>query len=130
MHSINPDVSLNLYPHSLYKFLVYKRLTLYLPVSSADNLCKQFGPRSVPTKCQALSESNLFNTLMVFLKEFFKKVVFEKNQQMTLRVNDDSSRTITSSFSRSSSLFFRACLNSLCSFLASNSVNFETKIHK
>ena len=40
--------------------------TLGLLVSSADNLCKQFGPRS------ALSGSELFDTMMVFLKEFFK----------------------------------------------------------
>ena len=35
------------------------------------------------TKCWALSGSNLFDTQMVFLKEFFEKVDFEKNQQMT-----------------------------------------------
>ena len=34
-------------------FLVFFRSTLYLLVSSADNLCKQFGPRSGPTKCRA-----------------------------------------------------------------------------
>ena len=50
---------------------------------SADNLCKQFGPRSGPTKCRAWSGSKLFNNLMVFLKEFFKKVDFEKNLQTT-----------------------------------------------
>ena len=47
-------------------------------MSSADNLGKQFGPRSGATKCQALSGSKLFDTLMVFLKQFFKKVDFEK----------------------------------------------------
>ena len=47
-------------------------LTLYLLVSSADNFCKQFLPRS-----------SLFDTKMVFLKEFFEKVDFEKNQQTT-----------------------------------------------
>ena len=40
-----------------------------------NNLCKQFGPRSV---------SNLFATLIVPLKEFFEKV-FEKSQQMTTK---------------------------------------------
>ena len=44
---------------------------------SADNFCKQFGPRSGLTK--------LFDTLMVFLKEFFKKVDFEINQQTTIK---------------------------------------------
>ena len=33
--------------------LHFDSLTLYLLVSSADNFCKQFGPRSGPTKCQA-----------------------------------------------------------------------------
>ena len=45
--------------------VVIDALTLYLLVSSADNLCKQFGPRS---------GSKLFDTLIVFLKEFFLKV--------------------------------------------------------
>ena len=35
---------------------------------SADNLCKQFGPRSDPTKCQAWSGSKLFNTQVVLKK--------------------------------------------------------------
>ena len=43
-------------------------------MSSADSFCKQFGPRS---------GSEMFDILMVFLKEFFKKVDFEKNQQTT-----------------------------------------------
>ena len=61
-----------------------KTLTqLYLLVSSADNFCKQIGPSSGPTKSRAWSGSNLFDTQMVFLKEFFEKVDFEKNQQTT-----------------------------------------------
>ena len=48
-------------------------LTVYLLVSSADIFCKQFGTRSGPTK--------LFDTLMVFWNEFFKKVNFEKEIQ-------------------------------------------------
>ena len=46
--------------------------TLCLLVSSAHNLCKQIGPRSGPTKRRAFSGSNLFDTQMVFLKEFFE----------------------------------------------------------
>ena len=42
--------------------------TVCLLVSSADNLCKQFGSRSGP---------------MVFLKECFEKDGFEKNLQAT-----------------------------------------------
>ena len=56
-------------------------------MSSADNLGNQFGPRSGPrilgprsglTHRQARSGSKLFDILMVFLKEFFQKVNFEK----------------------------------------------------
>ena len=48
-------------------------------LSSSDNLCKQFGPRSGPTECRSLSGSKLFDTLIVFLKDFFEKVYFEKS---------------------------------------------------
>ena len=46
--------------------------TLCLLVSSADNLFKQLGPRSGLTKRRAWSASNMFDTQMVFLKQFFK----------------------------------------------------------
>ena len=46
-------------------------------LSSADNLCKQFGPRSGLTE--------LFDSLIVSLKEFFEKVNFEKSQQTTTK---------------------------------------------
>ena len=36
-------------------------LTLCIPLPSADNVCKQFGHRSGPTKCRALSRSKLFD---------------------------------------------------------------------
>ena len=45
---------------------------------SADYLYKQFGPRSGPTECQSWSGSKRFDTLIVFLKQFFEKVNFEK----------------------------------------------------
>ena len=44
---------------SLTKYYI---LTLYLLESSADNFCKQFGPRSGPTKCRAWSGSKMFDT--------------------------------------------------------------------
>ena len=47
------------------------------------HICKQIGPRSGPTKRRAGSGSNMFDTQMVFLKDFFEKVDFEKNQQTT-----------------------------------------------
>ena len=60
---------------------IFVPLTLYLLVSSVDNLCKQFGPRSGAT---FLSGYKLFDTLLVFSKEFFKKKIdFEKNHQTT-----------------------------------------------
>ena len=52
-----------------------------LPVSSADNVGKQFGLRSGPTIRQARAGSKLFDILMVFLKDFFQKVNFEKNSR-------------------------------------------------
>ena len=60
-----------------------KKLTLNLPVSSADNFCKLFGARSGPTTCRAWSDSKLFNALMVVLKEFEEKDDLEKKSQMT-----------------------------------------------
>ena len=48
--------------------------TLYLLVLSADSLCKQIGPRSGPTKFG----SNLFDTQMVFLNFFLKKLILKK----------------------------------------------------
>ena len=56
----------------------FSALTHCRLVSSADNLCKQFGPRSGLTKCQAWSGSKLFDTVVALLKEFFEKVDFEK----------------------------------------------------
>ena len=58
-------------------------LTFSLLVSSADSLGKQIGPRSGQTKRLAWSGSNLFDTQMVFLKEFFKNVDFDKNNNKT-----------------------------------------------
>ena len=49
-------------------------VTLYFPVSSAENHCKQFGPRSGLTFCQAWSGSNLFDIMIVFLKVHLKKI--------------------------------------------------------
>ena len=49
-----------------------------LLVLFADNLCKQFGPRSGLTKCPTLNPNCLTDTLMVFLKELYKEVDFEK----------------------------------------------------
>ena len=42
---------------------------------SANALCRQFGPRSGLTKCQAWSRSNLFDALKLFWKNIMKKVM-------------------------------------------------------
>ena len=52
-------------------------LTFILPLSSADNFGKQFGPRSDPTKRRAWSGSKLFDIQMILLKVSFEKVNFE-----------------------------------------------------
>ena len=52
-------------------------------LSSTDYLCKQFVPRWGLKKCQAWSGSQLFDTLMVFLKDFFEKLILKRNPQTT-----------------------------------------------
>ena len=47
---------------------------------SADNLCKQFGPRSGPTKCQACSGFKLFDNSDGIPVRIFQKDDFENNQ--------------------------------------------------
>ena len=51
-------------------------LAFCMLVPSADNRCKQFGPRSGLTKGRARSGSKLVNTQTVLLKEFFEKIKF------------------------------------------------------
>ena len=72
------DHMMNLAGTPCYHTSLIDHFTLRLLVSSADNLCKQFGPRSGLTNCQAWSGSKLFDILMLFLKEFFEKSNFEK----------------------------------------------------
>ena len=50
----------------------------------ADNLCKQFGPRSGLTEYPVGSRSKLLVTLIVFLRKYFEEVNFEKKS-----VDDD-----------------------------------------
>ena len=47
-----------------------------LPALSADNLCKQFGLRSGPTKCRAWSGSKLFETQMVLKQSNIQRVKY------------------------------------------------------
>ena len=50
-----------------------------LVMPSADNLYKQFGPRS--GECWSWYGSKLFDTLMVFLKDFLKKLISRRQQK-------------------------------------------------
>ena len=52
-------------------------------LSSADSLCKQFGPGSGLTFCRSWSGSKLFDTPILFLKEFIEKIKFEKKCPQT-----------------------------------------------
>ena len=47
-------------------------------VTSAANLCKQFGLRSGPTECRSLSGSKLFDTLTVLAKFVFENLILKK----------------------------------------------------
>ena len=58
-----------------------------LLILSADNLSKQFGSGSGPTKWRA-SGPKLFGTLIVFLKEFFENVSFEKSADVKKAYKD------------------------------------------
>ena len=53
-------------------------LALEKMVPGADNICKQFGPRSGPTQRRSRSGSKPFDTLIVFLKDFFKRLILKK----------------------------------------------------
>ena len=62
-----------------------------LQVSSVDNLCEQFGPRSGPW-----SGSKLFDTHIVFLKEFFEKDDFGKKKKTTKHMKKYPACRVTS----------------------------------
>ena len=53
--------------------------TLSLLEAIADRLCQQFGPKSGPTKCWSWSGYKPFDTLKVFLKEFWKSWFWKKS---------------------------------------------------
>ena len=60
-------------------FVVKDRKRVNSLPTTADNLCKQFGPRPGPTKCRPWSGSKLFDTLMVFLKEILESPFWKKS---------------------------------------------------
>ena len=63
-------------------------LILCLPVSSADNLCKKYGPKSGPTKCRALSGSKLFDDDGIPEICFLKKLIKEKINRQQKRMQN------------------------------------------
>ena len=70
---------LTLYPAAVVFVFHLQLLTSCLLVSSADNLCKQFGPR---LNIGPDLDPNMFHTMMeIFLNDFFEKIDFEKSQQ-------------------------------------------------
>ena len=75
-------------------------------MSSADNLCKQFGPRSGPTKCRAWSGSKLFDTLNMIIPEIiFWKSWFWKSADNLCKQFGPSSG-LTKCWARSGSKLF------------------------
>ena len=81
--NVGPDLGSSLFAKVISRRHKLPLATFSLLVSSADNLCKQFGPRPGLTKSRAWSGDNLFDTWMIFLKEFFEKVDFEKKKKQT-----------------------------------------------
>ena len=77
--------------------LAYRNLTLCLLESSADNLYKQFGPRSGPIECWSWSGSKMFGTLKVFLKEiFFENWLWKNSANSKKHVNLHSRKIVKS----------------------------------
>ena len=74
------NIHANFDPYLCFLWREHKTSTLNL--SSADNLCKQFGTRSGPTNCRAWSGSKLFDTVGI-LKRIFWRSKFWKNLQTT-----------------------------------------------
>ena len=84
-HNVGPDVDPNCLILWLYswknflKKLILKKISRRQKTKITQHAkCSLLWPN-----CRAWSGSKLFDTLIVFLKEFFEKVNFEKNQQTT-----------------------------------------------
>ena len=50
-------------------------------LASTEDLCQQFGPRSGPIECWSWSESEQYDTLVVFMKVLFEKLILKKVRQ-------------------------------------------------
>ena len=73
-HLVNNFTSFHLYLAS-YVFIIPCQLRL---LSSNENLCKQFRPRSALTERRPWSGYKPFDTLIVCLKEHLKKLILNK----------------------------------------------------
>ena len=69
----------------VYNWLSPQPFAWYMLCRLLKTFANSFGSTSGPTKCRAWSGSKPFVTLIVFLKEFFEKVDFEKSQQTTTK---------------------------------------------
>ena len=49
-------------------------------MSSADNLCKQFGPGAARIKCQAWSGSKLLDNRIMFLRDIFEMLILKEEK--------------------------------------------------
>ena len=74
-------MSNSLDPDQAAKYMCNQKTVKWWKYNDRDKLLaplvsssERFGPRSGPTKCRACSGSKLFDTLIVFLKEFLKKL--------------------------------------------------------
>ena len=76
-HKKPTEVTVDFFTRGSNFFANFCLAVVSLP-TCADNLCKQFGPRSGLTKCQALSGSKLLD----ILKELLENLDLEKNQPM------------------------------------------------
>ena len=76
---------MNSHRHRKYSYRILLAVTI---LKSADRPCKQFGPRSGPTKCWACYGSKLFDTLIVFLKDLlFEKKMNKINRRQISMLN-------------------------------------------
>ena len=74
-----------------------------------DDLCKQFGPRSGPTKRKTLSGSKLFDTRIMFLTEFLKRTKFFckiSADDKKIKKNDPAMYTCYSTFWNNVIIYF------------------------
>ena len=75
---------------------------------SSDNLCKQIVPSPGPTCCRAWTGYKLFDTMIVFLKDFFGKKNERKNQQTTTKARKITQpKYVKNMFSKLTKVLFR-----------------------